>query len=162
MASEKEVLENLMCRALTGDGAHVTAEAVFSGLDWKLAGAPVDGAPHTLFQLLNHVVYWQEWAVKWLDGRRPAAPKHASGSWPGGVSPANRREWEGAVSRLRKVLGELQLRARQEDLFARRGKTSRVEMLRTIGSHTSYHVGQAAFLRRLLGAWPPPTGGITW
>jgi uncharacterized damage-inducible protein DinB len=162
MASEREILEDMTRRALAGEDAHVTAEAVFSGLDWKVAGVRIESAVHTLFQLLNHIVYWQEWAVKWLDGRKPAAPKRASGSWPGGDCPVNKREWERAVSRLEKALSELRLRARQDKLFVRRGRTSHIEMLRTIGSHTSYHVGQAALLRQQLGAWPPPSGGVTW
>jgi uncharacterized damage-inducible protein DinB len=37
-----------------------------------------------------------------------------------------------------------------------------LEMLHLIGSHTSYHVGQVALLRQMLGAWPPPSGGVTW
>jgi uncharacterized damage-inducible protein DinB len=28
--------------------------------------------------------------------------------------------------------------------------------------HNSYHVGQIAMLRRMLGAWPPQSGGDTW
>lgn len=162
MASEREILENMTRHALAGVGAHVTAESVFSGLDWKIAGARPEGAAHTLFQLVNHIAYWQEWAVKWLDGRKPTVPKHAPGSWPGSDRPANRRDWERAVRRLEKTLGDLRLRTRREDLFASRGKTSHIEMLRTIGSHTSYHVGQAALLRQQLGSWPPPSGGVTW
>jgi hypothetical protein len=25
-----------------------------------------------------------------------------------------------------------------------------------------HHAGQVAFLRQLLGEWPPPSGGLTW
>jgi len=35
-------------------------------------------------------------------------------------------------------------------------------MLHAIGAHNSYHAGQVAFLRQLLGKWPPPSGGLTW
>jgi len=35
-------------------------------------------------------------------------------------------------------------------------------MLQTIGSHNSYHAGEVAFLRQILGKWPPPSGGLTW
>jgi len=29
-------------------------------------------------------------------------------------------------------------------------------------AHNSYHAGQIALLRRMLGAWPPTGGGDTW
>ena len=29
-------------------------------------------------------------------------------------------------------------------------------------AHNSYHVGQIAMIRRMLGAWPPRAGGDTW
>jgi uncharacterized damage-inducible protein DinB len=29
-------------------------------------------------------------------------------------------------------------------------------------AHTSYHVGQIAMIRRVLGAWPPGAGGDSW
>jgi hypothetical protein len=47
------------------------------------------------------------------------------------------------------------------DLSATRGDKTHVEMARVIGAHNSYHAGQAALLRQVLGAWPPPSGGLT-
>ena len=35
-------------------------------------------------------------------------------------------------------------------------------MLYTIASDNSYHAGQAALVRVMLDAWPPPSGGLTW
>ena len=29
-------------------------------------------------------------------------------------------------------------------------------------AHNSYHVGQIAMIRRMLGAWPPRGGGDSW
>jgi uncharacterized damage-inducible protein DinB len=29
-------------------------------------------------------------------------------------------------------------------------------------AHNSYHIGQIAMIRRILGAWPPKSGGDTW
>lgn len=162
MTNDRNVLHRTTSRALSGKDSHVEAAAVLAGLDWKLAGARPSGVPHSLFQLVNHIIYWQEWVVKWLDGKKPRPPKHAAGSWPGRVSPASRKEWERGVRRFRNVLGALERRSRQGDLMSKRGKMTRLEILHIIGSHTSYHVGQVAFLRQLLGAWPPPSGGITW
>jgi len=162
MNRNEEVLKSAILHALSGEGAHVGSRGVFDSLDWKLAGNRPTGTPRSLFQLLNHVVYWQNWVVKWLNGKRPATPAHASGSWPGGVAPSSRKEWERAVRDFRRGLEALERGAHSADLLSKHGQKSRLEMLQAIASHNSYHLGQAVLLRQLVDAWPPPSGGLTW
>jgi uncharacterized damage-inducible protein DinB len=148
--------------AVSGRGAHAETRHVFSALDWKTAGVKPEGAPHSLFQLLNHMIFWQEWVLKWLEGKTPRLVKHASGSWRGAVAPPNRTRWEQAVRRFERGLDALDRHAREGDLLSTRGKRSPAEMLQTIGAHNSYHAGQAVALRRMLAKWPPPKGALTW
>jgi uncharacterized damage-inducible protein DinB len=162
MTKDLNLSQTVLSRALAGKSAHVETATIFDGLDWKVAGARPAGVPHSLFQLLNHMIYWQEWVVRWLDGKKPRPPKHADGGWPGSVSPATRKEWEQTIRRFHRTLRILDLDSRGEDLLSKRGKMTRLEMLHIIGSHNSYHAGQVAFLRQLLAVWPPPSGGVTW
>jgi uncharacterized damage-inducible protein DinB len=162
MSTDGKVLEKIIGNALSGKGAHVGAEKLFAGLNWKLAGARPEGAPHSIFQLLNHMFYWQEWVVKWLDGENPPVPRHAAGGWPGAPSPASAKEWQDAVRSFRSGLGKLTRQARAADLLTKRGKNTRLGMLQAIASHNSYHIGQVVALRQILGSWPPPSGGLTW
>lgn len=162
MSKERIVLEKTVSTALSGQGAHVEARRVLEGLDWKTAGSKPRGISHSVFQLTNHMVYWQEWVVRWFDGKKTPIPKHASGSWPGRVSPATAEEWKQTVRRFKSGLAQLDQRSRECDLFSKRGRKSRLEMLQTIALHNSYHIGQVAQLRQLLGVWPPPSGGVTW
>jgi len=162
MDSDDRILKKVVGRALSGKGAHAAASHVFSGLDAKAAGARHGDVPHSLFQLLNHIAYWQDWVIKWLDGEKPRVPKHASGSWPGSPAPANAAEWQKSVRHFQAGLKELERRASQADLLTGTGKQSRLEMLHAIASHNSYHLGQAVVLRQMLGKWPPPSGGVTW
>ena len=155
-------LERVARHALTGEGAHVETKRVFSGLDFKLAGARPRGVQHSLYQLLNHMSYWQDWVLRWLDGDEPPIPAHASGSWPGATEPASRRQWEEAVAKFNEALRQLERNARRAELLSGQGRKSRLEMLQTIGSHNSYHAGQAVLLRQLIGKWPPAGGGLTW
>jgi uncharacterized damage-inducible protein DinB len=101
------------------------------------------------------MLYWQEWVVKWLDGERPAIPKHASVGWPGDAAPASREKWEQAVRRFRNGLQALTRRARQADLLSEHGRKSPLEMLLMIALHNSYHAGQVVLLRQVLSGWPP-------
>ena len=162
MNFERKIIERSLRLALSGKGSHVEVQNVFAGLDWRVAGARPEQVPYSLFQLLHHMIYWQEWVLKWLDGERPPVAKHASDSWPVQVGPAVRKDWEEALQRFRKGLAGLRSRFREADLLTKRGRKSRLGMLHTIASHNSYHAGQAALLRRMLGKWPPPSGGVTW
>ena len=162
MSNDRKILEQAVGHSLSGEGAHIETQDAFGGLEWKMAGARLEGVPHSVFQLLNHMIFWQNWVLKWLDGKHPAIPKHASGSWPGTVGPASLREWQQAVRRFQDGLKAMHRHCSDAGLFARNGTKSRLEMLHTIASHNSYHVGQVVLVRQSLGAWPPPSGGVTW
>jgi uncharacterized damage-inducible protein DinB len=162
MNADSKALEKLARRALSGKDAHVETKRVFSGFDRRAAGSKPPGVPHSVYQLLKHMSYWQDWVVQWLAGRNPAVPRHASGSWPAEAGPSSRRDWDEAVRQFRHGLVELERRCRGADRSSGRGRKSRLEMLHAIAAHNSYHAGQVAFLRQLLGRWPPRSGGLTW
>jgi uncharacterized damage-inducible protein DinB len=162
MSRDPKLFDKVLRHALSGTSAHVETNTVFDALDWKLAGVRPESAPHSVYQLLNHMVYWQGWVLKWLDGKRPPIPKHASGSWPDDVGPGSPEDWKRAVTRFQNGLEELTRRSRGTDLFSKGATKTRFEMLQTIASHNSYHAGQVVQLRQMLGVWPPPSGGLTW
>ena len=150
MNGDRQVLTRAVARALSGRSAHIEPSDVFVGLDWKIAGTRPRGVAHSVFQLLNHMVFWQNWVISWLEGKKP---ENVSGSWRGSDGPASRGEWERAVGRFRSGIDELNRCCREADLLAKRGKTSRLEMLQTAASHNSYHAGQVVILRQMLGTW---------
>ncbi len=162
MTSERETASVALENALHGSGSHADTRTIFSGLDWQRAGTRPAGAPHSVFEILHHMLFWQEWAVKWLGGKKPPVPKHAAGSWPGSARPATKEEWDQAVTRYLETLEVMDTSARDGDLTIKIGKRSRLEMLHLMASHNSYHAGQVVTLRQILGAWPPPGGGLTW
>jgi uncharacterized damage-inducible protein DinB len=162
MSNNGKTIQALARRALSGEGAHVATRDVFAGLDWKAAGTRPDNAPHSFYQLLWHMNYWQDWAIAWLEGGNPVSPRHASGSWPARADPPGRSDWIESVRRYRRGLSRLERACRGADLSSGRGGRTRGDMLQTIGAHDSYHAGQVVFLRQMLGKWPPPSGGLTW
>jgi uncharacterized damage-inducible protein DinB len=162
MAADGKALEKLARQALSGKGAHVETGEIFSGLGCHAAGSKPDGASHSAYQLLKHMVYWQAWVLAWLEGENPPVPRHASESWPAEDGPTSRRAWDASVREFRRGLAKLERACRGADLSSPRGKKSRLAMLHSIAAHNSYHAGQAVFLRQMIGKWPPPSGGLTW
>ena len=39
---------------------------------------------------------------------------------------------------------------------------SKYDVVQAMASHLSYHLAELILLRRIFGAWPPPSGGYVW
>ncbi|PSL41382.1 DinB family protein [Planomicrobium soli] len=157
---EKEFFHN----GLHGKGAHVDTATVFDGLEWRTAGEKPGDCPHSIWELLNHMIYWQDFMLAYIKGETPKSPEHATESWPESGAPANNEEWDAAVSRFLAGLQDAKQEA-AKDLMEKgaegKGRT-RAEWLMGITLHNTYHAGQAVMVRRMSGTWPPPSGGDTW
>lgn len=123
MSTMEDVLRFTLIAGVEGEGASPASSNALDGLDWQLAGRRVPGAPYTIQQSANHIIYWNGFSLAAL------AAYIREGNLEG-KTPSGRR--------------------------------LRADVLRGVGSHVSYHFGQIALLRRMLGAWPPRGGGDTW
>jgi len=155
------VLQTLLAGVL-GKGAHVDADRILDGLSWQDAGRAIAGSPYTILQNANHIVYWNGYAVAYLRGGTPPPPAHWQDGWPGPAAVGSAEEWEGFVRAYKASLDALAAEARTGRFDALVVARTRLDVLRAMLQHVSYHVGQVALLRRMMGAWPPPGGGDSW
>ncbi len=164
MSTMEDILRPTLAGGVEGFGAHADSSRALDGLDWQLAGRRVPGAPYTIQQSANHVIYWNGYSLAVLRGENPTAPQHDADSWPGPEAPASAAEWEAFVAAYKGSLAAVAAYIRDGDLEGKTpsGRRLRADVLRAMGNHVSYHFGQIALLRRMLGAWPPPGGGDTW
>jgi len=158
---ESAVLATLVA-GVAGGGAHLDSATVLDGLDWTLAGRELAGSPYTILQCANHIIYWNGYAIAAIQGQNPTAPEHAVDGWPGPKAASSQAEWDAFVLAYKASLAALVETVKQKrftDLIVTR---NRLDSLRAMTQHVSYHVGQIALLRRMMGSWPPPGGGDTW
>ena len=99
-------------------------------------------------------------SVCWVQSH--SVCKAALPSWPPDPAPASEQDWIQAVKAFGRGLKGLERRARKPNRLVPRGKETRLGMLHHVASHNSHHAGQVVTLRQILGAWPPPSGGVTW
>jgi uncharacterized damage-inducible protein DinB len=163
--------QRALTELLRGKGAHADPIACVEDVSAEVAARQVAGFPHSIGQLVFHINYWMEYELRRIRGQRPEYPEHNSESFP--AVTLGDGEWDQLRARMRELLGE----------FAALAKSSPQELQREVESahdgdknvagtveavlwqtvaHTSYHVGQIALIRRVLGAWPPRGGGDTW
>jgi uncharacterized damage-inducible protein DinB len=152
---------------LQGVNSHLGFLAALEGLSPALAGRRVPGAPHTIFQVLHHMIYWQDITIARLRRESPERPRSADLGWQAPPVPEDSSDWEAAVAQFGEGLRALEELVSQPafDLGgpadSARGTTAREELL-MIAGHNSYHLGQIVTLRQMFGSWPPPKGGDTW
>jgi hypothetical protein len=148
---------------LSGGGAHADFDTATARFPAALRGIRVTGAPHTAWQLIEHLRIAQ-WDILEFS-RNPAhvSPEFPDGYWPRADSPPSARAWNESV---RVFQADLRAMIRlvsnpKTDLFARMphgdGQTILREAL-LVADHNAYHLGQMILLRKLLDAWPRHPG----
>ncbi|MET3696558.1 DinB family protein [Bacillus oleivorans] len=146
-------------KGLHGVNAHVDPVEVFEGLRWEMAGKKTENCPYSVWQVLNHMIFWQDYYLTLLKGRVPNPPEHDEETWPDETAPSNETEWNNTFLQFSNGLKEAENEAKKdlkELRDARLGRT-RGDILTTLMAHNSYHTGQIALIRRIIGAWPPPS-----
>ena len=137
------------------EGAHLTFDDAVAGLPAALRGLKPPGAPHTPWQLLEHLRIAQ-WDI--LDfSRNPAYQemKFPDDYWPKTEAPPDAAAWDKSVEQFRRDLKAM------EDLISDaganltapiphgQGQTLLREAL-LVADHNSYHLGQLVLVRKLL------------
>jgi DinB superfamily len=127
----------------------------------KVTLRPVN-APHSLYEELYHIDYWQSVSLAIVRGEKPPMPLHNSESFPE-KNEVSEKAWQALVI---KVLGDLKTAAdltTNEEALAyviQPGLTTRDE-LTVLAAHNAYHFGRMVLLRQLLGIWSSDLGD-TW
>ncbi|MGH9557202.1 MAG: DinB family protein [Terriglobales bacterium] len=143
---------------LRGGGAHLGFDDVVSDFPPHLRGQKVEGAPHTAWQLIEHLRIAQWDILEFSRNPQHASPEFPAGFWPKSAAPADEKAWEESVQAVRAGLEAMQqlVEDPRTDLYARiphgEGHTILREAL-LIADHNAYHFGQLVLLCRLLGAW---------
>ena len=143
---------------LEGKGAHVDFDGAVAGMPWQRAGEQVEGLPHSVWQLVEHlrIALWD--LVEFSRGPGHESPPWPEGYWPEAAGPRDAAEWERALAAYRRHLEAMRemVEDRGRDLFAAfewgDGQTLAREAL-LAADHAGYHLGQVVQVRRLLGEW---------
>ena len=140
---------------LTKAEAHVDLESELKNFPRELRGRKPAGAPHTPWQLLEHIRIAQWDILEFSRDAKHKSPKWPEGYWPKTEAPPDDQAWDKSV---KQVLADLKAMAEltgnpKSDLFAKiphgDGQTLLREAL-LVADHNAYHLGQLVMLRRIL------------
>jgi hypothetical protein len=140
---------------LTKAEAHVDGRAELKDFPAKLRGDKPEGAPHTPWELLEHMRLAQWDILHFSADRKHKSPKFPEGYWPKTSAPPSDASWDGSVKMFLADLEEMcaLVRDKKRDLFAPiphgQGQTLLREAL-LVADHNAYHLGQMVLLRKTL------------
>jgi hypothetical protein len=156
MAKQETVsLRKHLADLLRMKGAHLTFEAAVKDFPVALRGAKLNGAPHTAWQLLEHMRIAQEDILDFSRNPKYREKKWPDDYWPATEAPPSEQAWDKSVEQFEQDLKEMQelIADTKHDLLAKlphgTGQTLLREAL-TLADHNSYHLGQLVFLRKTL------------
>ena len=143
---------------LKGGQAHLTLDDTLKGFPEKLRGVKPPGAPHSAWQLLEHLRIAQLDILEFSRDAKHVSPKWPEGYWPTSDKPPTDAQWKKCVSAIKKDLQTMQrlVEDPRTDLYSKIPHGTGQNILREallIADHNAYHLGQLLLVRRLLGAW---------
>src|SRR6202795_277273 len=147
-----------IAKQLSSEEAHAGFDKAVQGLAAELRGKKPKGAPHSAWELLEHIRIAQWDILEFTRNPKHESPKWPEGYWPKSEAPPNTAAWNKSVQRFRKDLKAMQdlVANPRTNLYARvpwgDGQTILREAL-LLADHNAYHVAQLIDVRRLVGAW---------
>jgi hypothetical protein len=150
-----EHIRKELTRLLRSGGAHASFDDIMLGFPAKLRGIKPSGAPHSAWQLLEHMQLAQWDIVEYTRNSRYVPLKFPDDYWPETDAPPDAKAWTASMNAFKKGLSAMEgiVQDPKAELFARiahgNGETIFSQALLLV-DHNSYHLGQLMMIRRSL------------
>jgi len=165
-----------LAQALIADSYAAPAAHILEGLTEQQAHQKIPNTPHTIFEELWHLAFWQQVTLDWITGTETPFPAKPEDGFP---TKENAAAESLADLRHRFLTGAQESAAHAGDTTpgqnrldepvrcpSRPGQPVRIMTVRdqliSLAGRNAYHLGRIVLLRQLLQAWPPNSGGFTW
>lgn len=141
-------------------------EKTLEGLSNADAERHINGAPHSVAEIVAHLAFWQDWFYARCLGQPMPMVDSAAAGWPavqGDSWPVVRSRFTDRLQQLTSLAeGDMAKPVSPSIEFPPLANYTIGEALVHVATHNAHHLGQVILLRQLLGAWPPPAGSWTW
>jgi hypothetical protein len=153
-----QTLRDQLVKILEGRGAHADFDQAVANFPAALRGVRPHGAPHSAWELLEHLRIAQWDMLEFSRNPQHVSPDWPSGYWPEKPEPPDAHAWEKTIAAFRvdnEAMRKL-VASTASDLFTPFSHGEGQSLLREalqMADHNAYHIGELVFLRRVLGTW---------
>ena len=151
----KDPVREQVIKLLRGGQAHLTLDEVIKDLPANLRGVKPKGAPHTAWQLVEHIriALWD--ILEFSRDAKHVSPPWPDGYWPKVEKPPSNDAWTKSIETIRRDMAALEklVENPKTDLYEKIPHGTGQNILREallVADHNAYHVGQLMLLRRML------------
>ncbi len=158
MADKDAVLRQQLTELIRGGNAHVNFKKALEDFPAELRGRRPKGAPHSPWELLEHMRIAQWDILEFSRNANHKSPDWPEGYWPEKPEPPDAKAWDRTVHGFCQDLQAMctLIADKALDLYAPIPSGTGQTLLREallVADHNSYHLGQLVLLRRMLGTW---------
>ena len=152
-----DLIRKHLSALLDMEGAHIGFDEIVRNWPHELRGVKTNSAPHSAWQLLEHMRIAQWDILEFCRDAAHVSPAWPDGYWPASDTPPDNHAWDNSIKSFRRDLAEMKklISDPARDLYAEiphgEGQTLLREAL-LVADHNSYHLGQLMFFRKMLGA----------
>ncbi|SMO46703.1 DinB family protein [Fodinibius sediminis] len=153
-----KAIRTLLIEQINSRNAHIDFNQAVQGLTYKQAGIKVEGVPHTIWELIEHIRMVQDDILEFCKNPDYEKLDWPQDYWPETVSPDSAEMLQEAILAVREGLEEMKAMVANPgyDLQAPfehgDGQTLFREAMLFV-DHNAYHIGQIVQIRRQLGSW---------
>jgi hypothetical protein len=149
------ILREQLGSALKGDQAHLDFLSALKDFPVDMRGHKPAGAPHSAWQLLEHLRIAQHDILEFSRNPKYKSPKWPEGYWPDEEMAPDAQAWDASIEAFKKdarAFARL-IQSEEHDLFKPFAHGDGQNLLRealVLAAHNSYHLGQLVFLKKSL------------
>ena len=152
---ESHALRRMLVDAMRGHESHVDFETALKDFPAAARGVKPAGAPHSAWQLLEHLRIAQRDILDFSRDPKHKSPNWPEGYWPRTDAPPDEKAWDASARAFQNDAREFNKLVQDpaQDLFKPFEHGDAQTLLREAlltATHNSYHLGQLVFLKKTL------------
>ena len=148
-----DIVVQMLKSGIQGLYAHIEPMKVFEDLSPSIAKIRMQGYPHSIWDLLHHIVIWQNFTIDALEGGHPDWKEVQNAQWLHSEISQNdeefemlRDKFENGLQRLEELISSVDL----ETSLPEFGDSNIAHSILVNIQHNSYHLGQIYTMKKLL------------
>jgi hypothetical protein len=155
VSNETTALRKQLVDAISGHESHIDFDSVMEDFPAEIRARKPAGAPHSAWQLLEHMRIAQHDILEFSRNSRHKSPSWPDEYWPKTAAPPDLEAWNNSVRAFQKDSEEMDalVQNAHQDLFKPFEHGNGQNLLREallVATHNSYHLGQLMFLKKML------------